>query len=80
MDDPTILQWAADQRRLLVSRDARTIPAFADRRIKAGLVMPGALILGPAMSLGSAIDDLALIAAVTDEQEWADRIVYLPLR
>lgn len=42
--------------------------------------MPGALILGPAMSLGTAIDDLALIAAVTDEQEWADRIVYLPLR
>lgn len=29
MDDPTILQWAADQSRVLITHDIRTVPHFA---------------------------------------------------
>jgi predicted nuclease of predicted toxin-antitoxin system len=29
VDDPTVLQWAADEGRVLISRDIKTIPSFA---------------------------------------------------
>lgn len=32
-DDPTILQWAADQERLLITQDIRTMPGFAFQRV-----------------------------------------------
>lgn len=80
LDDPTILQWAADEGRVLITRDIKTIPGFAGERLDAGLPMPGVLVLPPTVPMSAAIDDVSLIAAVTDAEEWAGRVVYLPLR
>lgn len=79
-DDPTVLRWAADEGRVLISRDIKTIPTFAHERVAAGLAMPGVLVLPPAVSMAVAIDDLSMIAGATDAEEWVDRVVYLPLR
>ncbi len=79
LDDPTILQWAADEGRVLITRDIKT-PGFAGERLDAGLPMPGVLVLPPTVSMSAAIDEVSLIAAVTDAEEWAGRVVYLPLR
>lgn len=35
MDDPAILQWGADEGRVLISRDLKTIPTFAHERVAA---------------------------------------------
>lgn len=80
IDDPTILQWAADARRALITRDIKTIPTFAQERIAAGLPMPGVFVIPATLSLAAAIDDLALVGGVSVAEEWADRVVYLPLR
>lgn len=64
LDDPAILEWAADEGRVLISRDVKTIPAFAHERIAAGLVMRGVFVLPPTVSMAAAIDDLALVAGV----------------
>ena len=32
-DDPLVLQWAADQGRVLVTHDIKTIPDFAHQRV-----------------------------------------------
>lgn len=80
MDDPTILQWAADQRRALITHDIRTMPDFAHQRVAAGLPMPGVLVVPTVMPIGAAIDELAVVAAASDPEEWANRVVYLPLR
>jgi hypothetical protein len=79
-DDATILQWAADQARVLISRDIKTIPSFAAERIAEGVPMDGVIVLPPSVSMAIAIDDIALIAAATDASEWKSRIAYLPLR
>jgi hypothetical protein len=79
-DDPTVLQWAADEGRVLISRDIKTIPNFAHERVATGLVMPGVLVLPPGVSMAVAISDLSVIAGATEADEWADRVVYLPLR
>ncbi|WP_369432127.1 DUF5615 family PIN-like protein [Aquisphaera insulae] len=39
--DPLILAWAADDRRILLTHDRETIPAFAYDRIRRGEPMPG---------------------------------------
>lgn len=80
LDDPTILQWAADQGRVLVSHDLRTIPGFAHDRITAGLPMPGVFLLRSTLPIADAIDELAIIAGASHADDWANRVIYLPLR
>src|SRR5699024_3427222 len=45
LGDPPILQWAADEGRILISHDLKTIPGFAGERLTAGLPMPGVILL-----------------------------------
>jgi hypothetical protein len=40
-DDPTVLDWAAHEARVLLTHDANTLTAFAYERIARGLAMPG---------------------------------------
>lgn len=80
LDDPTILQWAADQGRVLITHDIRTMPDFANQRVATGLPMPGVFVVPTVMPIGVAIHELSLVAAASDPDEWANRVVYLPLR
>jgi predicted nuclease of predicted toxin-antitoxin system len=80
LDDIAILQWAADDGRVLISRDIKTIPTFAHARVVAGQIMPGVFILRWTISMSEAIDDIALVADASGADEWADRVIYLPLR
>lgn len=80
MDDPTILQWAAEQGRVLITHDIRTMPDFAHRRVAELSPMPGVLVVPTTMPIGAAIEELSTIAVASEPDEWADRVVYLPLR
>jgi len=42
--------------------------------------MPGVMEISRSISMGQAIDDLALISELSFEGEWEDKIIYLPLR
>lgn len=79
-DDLTILQWAADDGRVLVTHDIKTVPDFAHDRVAAGRPMPGVFVVPTSMPIGEAIDELSLVAEVSEPDEWADRVLYLPLR
>lgn len=78
--DPEILQWAADQGRILISHDLKTIPGFAGERLTAGLPMPGVVLLRVTLAIATAIDELAAIAGATDADEWVNQVAYVPLR
>ena len=80
MGDTDVLEWAAKERRILVSHDLRTIPNFVGERLEAGLPMPGVLLLRSTLPIAQAIDHLALIASSSEAEEWKNQIVYLPLR
>lgn len=80
VDDPEILQWAADQDRVLISHDLKTMSGFAGERLAAGLRMPGVVLLRSTLSIARAIDELAAIAGASDAEEWNNQIAYLPLR
>lgn len=79
-DDPTILEWAAREGRILLTHDIRTIPHFAYERVRDGLVMPGVLEIPRTLSIGSAIADIMLLAQASNETEWQNQVIFLPLR
>jgi len=80
LDDPAVLQWAADHGRVLITRDIRTMPTFAHQRVAAGQSMPGVIILPAPVSMATAIEDLSLVADASRADEWIGLVAYLPLR
>ena len=77
--DPDVLAWAAATGRVLLSHDVSTLIAFAYDRVRGGLRMPGLFEVGQGVSVGQAIDDLALIAECSLEGEWEGQVRFLPL-
>lgn len=78
-DDPAVLDWAAEENRVLFSHDVSTMTKYALLRLKAGQRMPGLFEVGRSVPLRRAIDDILLIAECSREGEWEGQIRYLPL-
>jgi predicted nuclease of predicted toxin-antitoxin system len=78
-DDPTLLEWAATENRILLTHDRKTIPDFAYERVRAGVAMPGVFIVNDHLPIGSAIEELLLLINCGLEGEWENRVIFLPL-
>lgn len=77
--DREVLAWAARENRVLITNDRNTMVGFAYERIAAGEPVPGIVATTSEQSIGSAIDDLLLLAESMPEEEIRDQvIVYLP--
>ena len=79
-DDPTVLAWAADTGRVLLTHDVATITYYAYARVRAGQAMPGVFDVSRTTPLAQAIDDILLIAECSFDDEWEGQVRYLPLR
>lgn len=78
-DDPTVLEWAAKEDRILLTHDVATITKYAYDRVNAGKYMPGVIEVSRKVPLGIAIDDILFIAGTCNHGELEGQIVYLPL-
>ena len=76
--DPDVLEKAADEGRVLVTHDRRTMPHHFGEFIP-HRQSPGVFILPQRVEIGAAIDELLLIWSASDSDEWTNRILYLPL-
>jgi predicted nuclease of predicted toxin-antitoxin system len=78
VSDPDVLDKAADEGRVLVTHDHRTMPRhfaeFISQRQS-----PGVFIIQQRIEIAAAIDELLLIWSASESEEWIDRILYLPL-
>lgn len=77
-DDPTILAWAANEGRIVLSHDTRTMSGHAYDRVVAGEPMPGLFLVPQSMSVRQAINDLELLALCSRDDEWDGQVVRLP--
>ena len=77
--DPEVLSWAAEQERILVTHDLKTIPKHAYERVEAGEVMPGVIAVPDLLAIGQAIEELATLIACSELHEWENLVIYLPL-
>jgi len=79
-DDQTLLEWAADEGRVLLTHDVSTITQYAYERVEAGKPMPGVFEVSRDIPMGVVIDDLILLTEFSLENEWEGQVRYLPLR
>jgi len=75
--DEVVLDYAAAHGLLLLSHDYTTMPAAAIQRIKSGLAMTGLVMVPQRHRMRIVIDDVVLIWAASDADEWIGRIEYL---
>ena len=78
--DDKLLEWAQDHGRVVLSHDARTMPRHVRDRLSVGMHMPGVFIVDDLASIGTVVEDLLLIIECSQQEEWLDRIVYLPFK
>lgn len=78
--DPAVLAWAAEQGRVLLTHDVATLVGHALARLGAGEAMAGVLVAPQTAPAGAVVDDLELIDAVGQPDDWAGRVIFLPLR
>ena len=80
VDDPTSLQWAAEQGRVLLTHDVHTITKYAFERLRNGQPMPGVFEVPRASPIAEVIGDLLLLAECSTDGEWEGQVRYLPLK
>ncbi len=78
-DDPAILDWAANEGRIIITHDVNTITRHTDERVKQGRPMPGVIIIPDQLEIGRVIQDLEIIIECGAETDLRDQIQYLPL-
>jgi hypothetical protein len=79
-DDPTVLEWAAKEGRVLLTHDVATMTRYAYQRVRAGKPMPGVFEIGHDVPVARAIEDILLLAECSLDREWEGQVRYLPLR
>ena len=77
--DLEVLNLAAQEGRILVTQDIRTMPRQFAAFLQAGSHSPGVILIHQTTPAAAAIDALVLVWAATEPAEWADRIVKVPL-
>jgi hypothetical protein len=76
--DPDVLRIAAEQGRILVSHDFKTMPRHFGHFLQTHGSSPGVLLVKQSVQIGPVIDELVLIWAATDAEEWNNRILRIP--
>jgi hypothetical protein len=76
-DDPDLLEWTAQEGRILLTHDVSTITHYAYERIRAGRPMPGIFEVSRDVPIGQAIEDILLLDDCSFEGEWENQVHYL---
>ena len=77
--DLEVLRIAADSGRVLISQDRRTMPGHFHRFVGSGVNSPGVILLREGISIATAIEELTLIWAASEPDEWVNRLLWIPL-
>lgn len=78
LPDPLVLEKAAQEGRILVTHDKRTMPGhFADFLCQQE--SPGVFIIQQSLAIGEAIEAIQMMWIASEAEEWRNLILYLPL-
>jgi len=77
-DDLAVLQIAAEEGRILISHDVRTMQRYF-QEIVHRQSSPGLILVPQKLALGAAIEELVLLWVASEDYEVVNRICYLPI-
>jgi hypothetical protein len=78
VSDPEILDRAAQDGRILVSHDRRTMLAHFRARLEAGKSSPGLFVVSQGAPVGPVVDAIVFAWAASELSEWRDQVHHLP--
>lgn len=77
--DDEVLDWAKANDPIVVSHDVNTMPAAAQRRLRANAGLAGLILIQQSNPVRESIEHLVLIWSATEADEWFGQICFLPL-
>lgn len=77
-DDPSILKWAAQEERVLLTHDVTTITRYAYDRVRRDQPMPGVIEISTDAPIGRVIEDVLVLVECIQEGELEGQVQYLP--
>src|SRR5206468_824468 len=78
-DDALILEWAAQQRRILLTHDAATMTKHTYDRLRESQPVAGVFEVSQGLGILRVVEDILLLEECSREGEWEGQIHYLPL-
>jgi hypothetical protein len=76
--DDAILQWAADNARVVVTHDVNTMTGFAYQRVMRREPMPGVVAVSQTLGVRTAIEQLLLATVCYEADDIADQVLFIP--
>lgn len=77
-EDPSILEWAASQGRIVLTHDVSTMTKWAYQRTAQGLFMPGVWEVKRLAPIVRSIEAIVIAVSCSEENEWENQVLYLP--
>lgn len=77
--DDVVLLRAAQEGRLLLTHDVKTVTNYAYQRTVAALPMPGVVEVPRSLPIGRAAEEILTLAECSRAGEWEGQVIYLPL-
>jgi hypothetical protein len=77
--DESVLEFAAQNQRVDLTRDVSTMTYAAYGRIERSESMSGLIVVPQRMAIGQAIDELIFLAKESAVDEWESQVIWLPL-
>jgi hypothetical protein len=78
--DEAVLARAAREHRLVLTHDVNTLLARAIERVAQGIGHAGVIAVAQSLPVSVVVQDLILISECLVDDEWRDRVAFLPLR
>lgn len=78
LKDSEVLRLSAEDRRILVSQDRRTMPAHFTQYV-ASANSSGVILIREKASIAVAIEELILVWTASEAEEWTNRLAWIPL-
>jgi hypothetical protein len=78
-DDPALLEFAAEEERVLLSHDQQTLVGHAWQRVRSGQAMPGVVIAPTDCPIGQVLADLELLLLAGKPADLERQILFIPL-
>jgi hypothetical protein len=77
--DPQLLIWAAQEGRIVVTHDRKTMPTHAADLLAQGGNIAGLFVVPRSLPIHRVIEDLELMITCSENDEWVNVIRFLPV-
>ena len=77
--DPEMLAWAAEQNRIVLTHDVRTLVNDAYARVEKGLPMPGVVKVDDQAPVGLLVDQLEILIEAGRPEDFDLQVFFIPM-